>query len=340
MLQRSRRIRSCDAFQPRPSFCGSLSCRGTPTHTRAGVSLSSPTAQSISLTFPPTQSGALHLITISTSRRATNIRTRSWRRKMEGAYGTHEHTPDRPGEVWRMSPDGDVSVVFVASNVFDMSLHPFLIATDGTVYSTNVYAGPSGPHRLLRRSPSGSMSVAISEAHGIDGLAFGPDGSIYFTDRTALRRLSPNGTVSTVAERLTTSSWGEDLMGLVVESATSIYVADYSSNRVLHVNGAGRQTAVFNSRWPWSPTGVARQGSSLLVLEHLRMPFVLLGNVGLGPYIRVLRIAADGTTETRVVVWGRYSWMAVVTFALGAVIARFLTRRRRSRSEHRTPSTG
>lgn len=95
-------------------------------------------------------------------------------------YGTHEHSPQRPGEVWRLSPNGELTILFKAPDVFEMSLHPFLIATDGTVYSTNVYPGPNGPHRLLRRSPSGSMNTAIAETRGIDGLAFGPDGSIYF----------------------------------------------------------------------------------------------------------------------------------------------------------------
>ena len=245
-------------------------------------------------------------------------------------YGTHEHSPERPGEVWRLSPNGDLSVVFTAPRVFEMSLHAFLIAPDGTVFSTNVYGGPNGPHRLLRRSPSGSMNAAISETRGIDGLAFGPDGSIYFTDTTDLRRLSLDGTVTTIAEGLTEPSWGEDLMGLEVESATSIHVADYSGNRILQVDGAGRRTAIFNSRWPWSPTGVARRGSSMFVLEHLRMPFVPLGNLGLGPYIRVLRVSASGTIESRVVVWGRYSWVAGVTIlALAGVLVRSIVRRRR-----------
>jgi hypothetical protein len=122
-----------------------------------------------------------------------------------------------------------------------------------------------------------------------------------------------------------------------VESPTSIYVADYSGNRILHVNGAGHQTTIFSSRWPWSPTGVARQGSAMFVLEHLRMPFVILGNIGLGPYVRVLHIGADGTIESRVVVWGRYSWAAgVSTFALGGVITLSIMRRRRRRRERPT----
>jgi sugar lactone lactonase YvrE len=248
-------------------------------------------------------------------------------------YGTHEHTRDRPGEVWRLSPDGELLVVFTASDAFEMSLHPFLIAADGTIYSTNVYAGPNGPHRLLRRSPSGSMNLAVADARGIDGLAFGPNGSIYFTDTTRLRRLSADGTVTTIADSLTDPSWGEDLMGLAVESATSIYVADYSGHRVVHVNGAGRPTPIFSSSWPWSPTGVVRQGTSMFVLEHLRMPFVLLGNLGVGPYIRVLRVANNGTTEARVVVvWGRYSWVVgVIGFAVVVAVAAAIVLRRRIR---------
>ena len=244
-------------------------------------------------------------------------------------YGTHEHTRARPGEVWRLAPNGDLRVVFIASEAFEMSLHAFLMATDGTIYSTNVYAGPGSPHHLLRRSPSGSIDVTVGEAAGIDGLAPGPNGSIYFTDTTGLRRVSLDGTVTTIAHGMTEPSWGEDLMGLTVESATSIYVADYSGHRVLRVNGAGERTAIFSSRWPWSPTGVALQGTSMFILEHLRMPFVLLGNLGVGPYIRVLRVATNGTSDRRVVVWGRYSSVAgVITFAAVVALAAIVLRRR------------
>src|SRR5688572_7252875 len=219
-------------------------------------------------------------------------------------WGTHEHGPRRPGEVWKLSADGNVTTVVMASSSFEMSLHSFLLAPDATVYSTNLYAGPNGPHRLLRRSSAGEVSVAVAGARGIDGLAFGPDGSIYYTDADALRRLLMDGTVATVAEGLTEPAWGEDLMGLVVDAAANTYVADYSQNQILHVNRDGAATKIFESRWPWSPTGVARDDSAVYVLEHLRMPYVLLGNIGVGPYIRVLRVAADGTSEKRAVVWG------------------------------------
>jgi len=250
-------------------------------------------------------------------------------------YGTHEHTPDRPGEVWRLSPTGELSVVFRASDQFEMSLHPFLIATDGTIYSTNVYAGPNRPHRLLRRSPSGTMSE-VAEGRGIDGLAFAPDASIYFTDATSVRKVSLDGTVTTIADPLTEPFMGEDLMGLAVDSTANIYVADYSGNRILHVNDEGRHTPIFSSRWPWSPTGVVRQGTSLVVLEHLRMPFVLLGNIGVGPYARVLRIALDDRSATPVaVVWGLYSRAAALItvaacFGVAAVALRARLRHLRS----------
>jgi sugar lactone lactonase YvrE len=247
-------------------------------------------------------------------------------------YGTHEHSSQRSGEVWRLSPTGDLSVVFSAPRSFEMSFHPFLMTPDGTIYSTNLYAGPTGPHHLLRRSPSGLIDVAVANADGIDGLAFGPNGSVYFTDTTSLRRLWPDGTVTTITQRLTEPLWGEDLMGLTVESATSIFVADYSGNRVLNVDGEGHSKPIFHSHWPWSPTGVARQGKSTVVLEHLRMPLVILGNLGLGPYIRVVRIDADGTRETRVVVWGRYSWMAgAITFIIVMAMAAIVRSRRRRR---------
>jgi sugar lactone lactonase YvrE len=248
-------------------------------------------------------------------------------------YGTHEYTPQRPGFVWRLAPHGEVTTIATTSRAFEASLHPFLIGADGTLYSTNAYAGPQGPHRLLCRSPSGEVSVVIPQARGIDGLAFGPDQSIYFTDTVALRLVQTDGKVVTIADSLTEPSWGEDLMGLEVDAAGNAYVSDYSGARVLYVNRQGGRTPVFESSWPWSPTGVIHHESAMLVLEHLRMPYVVLGNIGIGPYIRILRVERDGAVHTRAVVWGRHSWLAAAIAAaaiVAVVVARTLRRRRRA----------
>jgi len=50
--------------------------------------------------------------------------------------------------IWRVTPAGRLEVA-----AHDKHSHALVGMDDGTIYSTNVYAGPSGPHRLLSRSP-------------------------------------------------------------------------------------------------------------------------------------------------------------------------------------------
>jgi hypothetical protein len=84
---------------------------------------------------------------------------------------------------------------------------------------------------------------------------------------------------------------------------------------------------------PWSPTGVVRQETVMFVLEHLRMPYVVLGNIGVGPHIRVLPVGVDGTAQTQTVVWGRHSWLLAVVVAVIVVgVTRIISRGRRPQS--------
>jgi len=224
-----------------------------------------------------------------------------------------------------------------------MSLQPFMIDRTGAVYSTNLYAGPDGRHELLRRSPAGKVEVIAgalpgrrdgrgTEASfcGIDGLDLDDDGAIYLTDRNMLRRVATDGMVTTVAGPFSAQSFGEDAMGVHVEAWGEVYVADYSGRRVVRVGEASRVTTIFTTGWVWAPTGVTRHNSATYVLEHLRMPLVILGNLKVGPYIRVRRVAVDGSSETLALVWGSYSWLAGV-IGLGIVAGMLSVTRREIR---------
>jgi sugar lactone lactonase YvrE len=258
-------------------------------------------------------------------------------------YGTHEQVPfARPGEVWEIGPTGQLRVAIVAEPGFPMSLHPFAIDASGAVYSTSVYAGVSGPLRIMRRAPDGNFSTLAGAARGmrdgmgteaqfegVDGIALAPDGALIVSDGAAIRRVALDGSVVTIAGSLTESVWGEDLMGVTLHG-DAIYVADYSSSRVLRVREQQSADTVLATRWPWAPTGVAFRGDEMYVLEHLRMPMVILGNLQMGPYVRVRRVAADGTVTTVKTVWGRSSWvLGLLLVAFVGLIALIVRRRRR-----------
>jgi sugar lactone lactonase YvrE len=273
-------------------------------------------------------------------------------------YGTQEHHAAAVGGVWRIAPDGSFSDVFTPVRDFPLNLHPFIIDRAGNIYSTNSISFPNQSDKttLLKAKPDGEVTILAggtrgyrdgqgSEAQfsGIDGMAWATDGSLYVTDGVYVRRVAMDGTVTTLGNgALTSQSYGEDLMGLAVSSGGSVYVADYSQRRLLQLLPDGNTRTVLETGLIWSPTGVTKIGEDLYVLEHLRMPLVILGNLEIGPYTRVRKISPDGTVERIATVWGRNTLtFAVVLLAIGAlfILVWRLRRRRKLRRTHRTAST-
>lgn len=265
-----------------------------------------------------------------------------------GVYGSQEHHAAAVGGVWQIAPDGSFSDVFTPARDFPLNLHPFILDRDNNIYSTNSISFPDqrGKVVLLKARPDGTVTALAggTQGHrdgrggeaqfsGIDGMAWAPDGSLYVTDGVYVRRVTTDGVVTTLGKgALTTPSFGEDLMGLAVSPGGSVYVADYSRRRVLQLMPDGDARTVAETGLFWAPTGITIAGEDLYVLEHLRMPLVILGDVGVGAYARVSKISPDGTVERVATVWGRNTLaFAVVLFAVGALIVlvrRFLRRRK------------
>ena len=58
------------------------------------------------------------------------------------------------------------------------------------------------------------------------------------------------------------------------------------------------------------------------VLEHLRMPLAILGDLAVGPYLRVRKVSADGDVIELARIWGRRSVAAasVMAAVVGVII--------------------
>ena len=107
---------------------------------------------------------------------------------------------------------------------------------------------------IMRRTPGGDVSTFAGSAYGhadgkgtaakfgsIGGMAFGADGNLYLTDVPYVRRITMDGSVSTVAKDLTATtsedkatsfggSYGS-LTGLSVDSSGNVFVADAGNRR-------------------------------------------------------------------------------------------------------------
>jgi len=164
---------------------------------------------------------------------------------------------------------------------------PLVVNMDGNIYYADTRHNSA---KIIRRTPDGKESVLASDKifEFINGMAAGPDSSIYFTEASnananTIRKITMDGTVSIIATFVgetrndlpleTTPSY---CRGLAVDSAGIIYVAATGSRRVLKVTSQGKVETIFQEQNAWTPTGVAEFKGELYVLEWHDVPVALL----------------------------------------------------------------
>jgi hypothetical protein len=213
--------------------------------------------------------------------------------------------------VWKMTPDGKETVL---QRPIDTVMSGVSIWRDR---SGNMYSIEQNNHKkertlLLRRTPSGTVSTLAGGAYGhkdgkgtaarfgsVSAITLAPDGSIYLTDALSVRRVSLDGTVTTVATNLAartsedkpTLFGGMDasIMGLAVAHDGQVYVADAGNRRLLKISSDGRTGVVYRLDPPYFPTGVfATRSGDVYVLEFSFTPPGTTNNP------RVRKISSDG----------------------------------------------
>jgi hypothetical protein len=186
--------------------------------------------------------------------------------------------PSGPG--WEIARAGANPALLLASDF------PIAMGRDGNLYYPST-PGPGSRLQILRLLPSGQTSVLASlpdakakePLRWINGLAAAPDGSLYYTENNAIRRINAQGRVSTVVADIAlagcasipgTEGNGHPLLrGLDVDARGTVYVAAAGCGSVLKVTPDRQVTILIQLQSPWSPTGVALHGNDLYVLEYL-----------------------------------------------------------------------
>jgi len=208
-----------------------------------------------------------------------------------GADYTYEPETQRYiNAIWKMTPAGGFTYILAPTNSLPKGMSIWR-DRDGNMYSVEQNNHLKRETLLLRRTPSGNVSVLAGSSYGhadgkgsqakfssIVGMAFGPDGSLYLADSSSVRKVTMDGTVTTLAGDLDVRSpnrnpvegaiaWGS-LMGLAVNAQGDMYVADYRNRRVLKVTSGGAISTVAQAEQSWTPTGVAVAGNGdLYILE-------------------------------------------------------------------------
>ncbi|HUQ13721.1 MAG TPA: hypothetical protein VM055_05535, partial [Novosphingobium sp.] len=96
----------------------------------------------------------------------------------------------------------------------------------------------------------------------VAGVAWGPGGSLWFRQGTAVRVVAPQRPVRVAASGLAAENFG-----IAVGRTGKLYVAEAANRRILAVSPTGQRTIVARSEAPWGPTGVALGNGALYLLE-------------------------------------------------------------------------
>jgi DNA-binding beta-propeller fold protein YncE len=207
------------------------------------------------------------------------------------------------GSFERITPFGATPALIISSDF------PIAIGEDGGLYY--VPYSPKGPREVVRRAPDGQRTVwgRLPPAPGeksmrwVNGLATGPDQSLYVTDDVALYKIGRDGRVSTVRDGIQLGHCSDPppetpklpyLRGIAVGPDGIVYVAATGCRAVIAIPEKGPVRTVLRAESPWAPTAVAVSGQEIFVLEYLHTP----GDNRKEWIPRVRKVGRDGRTST------------------------------------------
>jgi hypothetical protein len=252
----------------------------------------------------------------------SNVHTYHLVRDADGViYG--ENRPQRgDASIWRLEPDGRRDEVFRSVRRGQAASYQgtlFTIDPRGSLLYLKdcqiVRLGDDGgliPVTRQRCLGSAWTDDARIYGHLHGSMAWDGAGTLYFSDGRTIRRVAPDGAVTTLAGASTTlfadPRPGEErfdkLMGLAIDRHGIVFAADQRRRVILRFEPDGKAIVVAKLGMFWSPIGLAVSGDEVYVLVNLRLPtpgFLAgaIGNPTLQKISRGGRISTIATVTTR-----------------------------------------
>jgi hypothetical protein len=197
--------------------------------------------------------------------------------------------------IWRMAANGRFSFVYGPTKSLARGIGLQRDARGCTYHADQTAVGgrplvhrqcPGRPVERLVGSAADDRAFRPALVNDVAGTALGSDGSFYFRQGGAIRKVSPDGRVSVLATGLNPTNFG-----IAVSRAGDVYVAEDKARRILRIALDGSRRVAAMSDAPWAPTGIAIQHGALFVLEATDY------RRGVETRMRVRKIA-DGTGRT------------------------------------------
>lgn len=235
-----------------------------------------------------------------------------------GADNSYEPSTERFfSAIWKMTPAGSFSYLLSSTDDPPEGISIWRDRDGNTYHATN---HPGVELLVLKRSVDGRVTVLAGNSqaasvyrqgvpYSLGGMAFGPEGALYFVHGSNVSKVTGQGVVNALARNLTIEKASDartgagggaaaaaasptQLFGIAVDARGSVFVADYGNRRVLKISPEGQTSTVLRAEESWFPTGVAARGSDLYVLEMGETP----SRVSLGA--RVRKLLPDGKVLT------------------------------------------
>ena len=217
------------------------------------------------------------------------------------------------GGIWKKTPAGEFSYVLPLTSDIPEGTSIWR-DREGNMYHVAVYRdrellvlrrSPGGAVTVLAGSPNAARQYRQGVPYGTGGVAFGPDGGLYFVRGATISKLSTGGVVTDLASSIRIDNAADrgstqptQLFGLAVDESGSVFAADYGNRRVLKIAPNGSLSTAITGETPWVPTGVAAKGGNIYVLENEETPHHEQGRT------RVRKISPDGSVAVLATVGG------------------------------------